>query len=59
MSDRLVQCGWCPTIMAYDRAVWYLHNREVHRCDGYSVRPIVGSDWDIAELVDLPEGQER
>ena len=58
MSTPLVQCGWCPTIMADDYPVIYLHNREVHGRDGYSVRPIKGTDWDIAELwaaADLPE----
>ena len=44
--------------MADDYPVIYLHNREVHGRDGYSVRPIKGTDWDIAELwaaADLPE----
>ena len=52
-TPKLVQCGWCPTIMADDYPVIYLHHREVHGCDGYSVRPIKGTDWDIAELVQI------
>jgi len=46
----LVQCGWCPEIMADDAPVWYLHFAEVHRASGYSVRFIKGDDWDVAEL---------
>lgn len=50
-TPKLVQCGWCPTIMADDYPVIYLHHREVHRADGFSVRPIKGTDWDVAELL--------
>jgi hypothetical protein len=47
----LVQCGWCPEIMANDEVVVCLHFAEVHRySSGYSVRYIRGDDWDIAEI---------
>jgi len=48
--NALVQCGWCPLIMADDYLVIRLHFTEVHRKSGYSVRPIKGTDWDPAEL---------
>ncbi len=49
---RLVQCGWCPVIMADDMTAILLHFAEVHHVYGYSysVRYIRGDDWDVAEL---------
>lgn len=56
-ETRLVQCGWCPMILADDYVVWYLHFREVHGYGGgYSVRPIRGTDWDVAELTEHQPG---
>ena len=51
-STRLVQCGWCPVIMANDMTVILLHFAEVHHVYGYSysVRYIRGDDWDVAEI---------
>ena len=46
----LVQCGWCPVIMAHDYLVIDLHFAEVHHVSGHSVRYIKGDDWDIAEI---------
>jgi hypothetical protein len=48
----LVQCGWCPIIMAHDMTVILLHFAVEHnRSNGdYSIRFIQGTDWDIAEL---------
>ena len=48
----LVQCGWCPTIMADDPTVILLHFAEVHRITNgdHSVRYIQGTGWDMAEL---------
>lgn len=51
------QCGWCPTLLSDDHVEWYHHFLVAHRVDGYSVRPIVGDEWDIAELV--PAGEEN
>lgn len=50
MGAGVVQCGWCPLLLANDGQVWYRHFREVHRTSGYSIRHIVSSDWDISEL---------
>lgn len=47
----VVQCGWCPVLLADDYQVWYRHFREVHRIAGYSIRHIISSDWDIRELM--------
>lgn len=46
----LVQCGWCPVLLVDDWPAWYRHFRQVHGTTGYSIRHIVSSDWDIAEL---------
>jgi hypothetical protein len=49
----LVQCGWCPVIMAYDMTVVLLHFAEDHglASGDWSLRHgIAGPDWDTAEL---------
>jgi hypothetical protein len=51
MSGGVVQCGWCPVLLANQPDAWYRHFREVHRTSGYSIRHIVSSDWDVRELV--------
>ena len=48
--NLLVQCGWCPVIMANDGVAISLHFVEVHRATGHSARYIKGTDWDISEL---------
>ena len=53
---RVVQCGWCPVILADDYVAWYLHFAEDHNYyGGYSIRHnIQGPDWDVAELSRYP-----
>ena len=53
MAEDVVQCGWCPVIMANDLPVILLHFAEDHgiTSGSHSVRFIQGSDWDVAELV--------
>lgn len=50
-TTKVVQCGWCPMLLADDYPVLYLHFAEAHHVNGYSVRHIRDTDWDIAELV--------
>jgi hypothetical protein len=57
-STGIVQCGWCPMLLADDYVVWCLHFAEVHNyTGGYSISHISGTDWDVAELMD--RGQEQ
>ena len=51
-QPQLVQCSRCPIIMTYQREVALLHFKEAHGIDGFSIRPIEGTDWDIRELLD-------
>jgi hypothetical protein len=48
----VVQCGWCPVLLANDHTAWIRHHQQVHgqRGGNYSIRHIVSSDWDIREL---------
>jgi hypothetical protein len=48
----IVQCGWCPVILANDWAVVAFHFVNDHglRDGSQSVRYIQGTDWDMAEL---------
>lgn len=49
---KLMQCGWCPVILADQWQVWYRHFEQVHNVkDCYSIRHIISSDWDISELI--------
>lgn len=50
MGAGVVQCGWCPLLLANNHAVWYRHFDQVHRVSGYSILHVVSSDWDISEL---------
>jgi len=52
----VVQCGWCPVLLANDWKVWTRHFEQVHRAPGtISIRHIVSSDWDIRELTGVAE----
>lgn len=53
MAAEVVQCGWCPVILANDWVVIALHFAEDHGVTNgsHSVRYIQGDDWDVAELV--------
>jgi hypothetical protein len=52
MTVKIVQCGWCPVILADDLPVILLHFAEDHCIynGSHSVRYIQGADWDVAEL---------
>jgi hypothetical protein len=49
---KVVQCGWCPLLLADDYMVWYLHFAEAHGTTGYSIRHVISSDWDLSELTE-------
>lgn len=49
-TGGIVQCSWCPQLMADQHEVWYLHFATDHHFKGYSVRPIFGPDWNMAEI---------
>ena len=51
------QCGWCPTLLPDSYEDWYAHFLIVHGVNGYSVKPIAGTDWDISELA--PDGTKE